>query len=135
MFLDDVGWPYGRRDMYYQPDTIPTEFRLPFARKGIVRGRSELSDSAPYNSDLFNAVREGGPRNGVLTAIEDFIGEHRGEYRFCSVRLKSGLGILHFRGTNGNPAATRFAPMRMKAAVYSVYGFVQEKRSREGRQP
>ena len=32
----DVGWPYGRRDMYYAPSTIPVEYRQPFRRSGIV---------------------------------------------------------------------------------------------------
>jgi hypothetical protein len=27
IFFHDVGRPYGRRDMYYQPETVPPEFR------------------------------------------------------------------------------------------------------------
>jgi hypothetical protein len=38
----DVGWPYGRRDLYYDPDTIPVEHRLPWRRAGIRRGESDL---------------------------------------------------------------------------------------------
>ncbi len=33
IFLHDVDWPYARRDLYYQPATIPPEFRHPFAQK------------------------------------------------------------------------------------------------------
>ena len=50
IFLHDVDWPYGRRDLYYQPDTIPAEFRHPFAQKGIVRGQSELAEVGGLNS-------------------------------------------------------------------------------------
>ena len=42
LILHDVGWPYGRRDLYYAPEQIPEEFRQPYARKGIAPGRSEL---------------------------------------------------------------------------------------------
>src|SRR5947207_9566379 len=55
IFLHDVGWPYGRRDMYYQPDTIPPEARQPHEQKGIVHGCSALSATAGHNADLHNA--------------------------------------------------------------------------------
>ena len=42
MILHDVAWPYGRRDLYYDPATIPEEFRQPYAQKGIAMGRSTL---------------------------------------------------------------------------------------------
>jgi hypothetical protein len=42
VFFHDVAWPYGRRDMYYQPEAIPEEFRHPYRKAGIVRGRSAL---------------------------------------------------------------------------------------------
>jgi len=94
IFFHDVCWPYGRRDMYYQPELIPEEFIQPFKREGIVRGQSELSDASPFNSDLCNAAHEGGPRNGVLTAVEDFYKEHRGKYKFFHFEEEHGLGVL-----------------------------------------
>ncbi len=94
IFLDDVDWPYGRRDMYYQPELVPASFRQPYARKGIVRGRTELSDNSGLNGDLCNALREGGPRNGVLTAVEDFLREHHREYRFFRIQKNAGLGAI-----------------------------------------
>ena len=30
MILHDVRWPYGRRDLYYDPERIPEEFRQPY---------------------------------------------------------------------------------------------------------
>src|ERR1039457_6819312 len=44
VFFHDVEWPYGRRDMYFQPETIPQKYRHSCAQKGIVEGQSELSD-------------------------------------------------------------------------------------------
>jgi hypothetical protein len=36
ILLHDVIWPYARRDMYYQPEKIPAEFRHPHAKRGIL---------------------------------------------------------------------------------------------------
>ncbi len=90
----DVGWPYARRDMYYQPDTVPAEHRQPFAQRGMVEGQSELNATGGMNPDLFNATHEGGPKNGVLTAIDDFLAAHRGEYEYFSFREEYGLGFI-----------------------------------------
>jgi hypothetical protein len=97
VFFHDVDWPYGRRDMYYQPEMIPPEYRHGYARRGIVRGQSELSDHSAFNSGLWNATHEGGARNGVLTAVEDFRREHEREYSFFHVRGDFGLGIMQRR--------------------------------------
>ena len=95
IFFHDVCWPYGRRDMYYQPEQIPKGFVHPYEKKGIVYGQSELSSTSKVNAGYHNAVYEGGPRNGVLTAIEDFLIESSGEYRFFCLKKEFGLGILH----------------------------------------
>ena len=91
----DVGWPYGRRDLYYDPDNIPAEHRLPWRRAGIRRGQSELvEDGGGVNAELANAEHEGGPRNGVLTAIEDFVAEHDVPLRLVVLPVYYGLAIL-----------------------------------------
>lgn len=94
IFLHDVNWPYARRDMYYQPNTVPKEFRHPHARKGIVYNRSELCAVGGVNDDLDNAEFEGGPRNGVLTAIENFLQEHGDDYLFFCFKAENGLGVI-----------------------------------------
>lgn len=94
IFLHDVCWPYARRDMYYLPESIPLEFRQPYSRRGIVKGQSPLVESGGKCAHLANAVNEGGERNGVLTAVEDFLKEKAGKYHFFRVRVEYGLGIL-----------------------------------------
>jgi predicted O-methyltransferase YrrM len=98
IFLHDVDWPWGRRDMYYQLDTIPEAYRQNCAEAGIVPGRSEVLCEGGEFSGTMMAVREGGERNGVLTAVEDFIQEDKRRYRFSRVRAGAGLGILQYRG-------------------------------------
>src|SRR5579875_3758622 len=68
----DCGWPYARRDMYYNPADFKESERRPYAYRGMIPGQPELVDFG-MNYMLANALTEGGPRNGVLTAIEDFI--------------------------------------------------------------
>lgn len=97
IFLHDVEWPCGRRDLYYNLDTVPVESRQPCARKGVVRGQSALSDGPALNDGLWNADHEGGARNGVLTAIEDFLAAHRHEYFFFTITTEYGLGVLQRR--------------------------------------
>jgi predicted O-methyltransferase YrrM len=101
ILLHDVDWPYARRDMYYAPDRIPAEARHPYARRPIVEGQRELAaEGAPgKNGNLYNALVEGGPKNGVLTAVEDFLAarpEHR--WRLRLVPSFNGLGILERDG-------------------------------------
>lgn len=94
ILLHDVIWPYARRDMYYQPEQIPSEYRHPHAKQGIRYGKSPLSAEGGFNPYLDNATHEGGPRNGVLTAIEDFLRGHEKDYYFFSIEKEYGLGFL-----------------------------------------
>ena len=96
LILHDVGWPYGRRDLYYAPDRIPEEFRQPYAQKGLDargQGRERIcSSTAGFNPTMNNAVRRAAPRNGVMTAVDDFIAEHD-EARSGSVVLPIYFGL------------------------------------------
>jgi cephalosporin hydroxylase len=95
LILHDVGWPYGRRDLYYAPETIPEAFRQPYAQRGIRIGRKQLVPrSGGLNPTMFNAVREGGPRNGVMTALEDFLAEHDEPVRTVLLPIYFGLAIV-----------------------------------------
>jgi cephalosporin hydroxylase len=93
--LHDVCWPYGRRDLYYDPVTIPDQHRQLWRRAGIRRGQSELAtDGRGFNAELANAELEGGPRNGVMTGLEDFIAAHDRPLRLVVVPIYYGLAIL-----------------------------------------
>ena len=50
LILHDVGWPYGRRDLYYDPSTIPEEHRQPHRKAGMRLGRAELVDHLSFYS-------------------------------------------------------------------------------------
>jgi hypothetical protein len=109
IFLHDVGWPYGRRDMYYQPETIPPEFLRPNAKKGLIFGQSELSDTDGINKGFCNALDEGGSRNGVLAGVEDFIKLYPRTYQFLSSQCEFGLGLLYKGGFFGKLRMVKWA--------------------------
>jgi cephalosporin hydroxylase len=92
-FLHDVGWPYGRRDLYYAPATIPKEFRQPHAQRGMHPGRPGLGRGG-MNAAMHNAKEEGGPRNGVMTAVDDFVAEDPDGLRMLVLPAYFGLAIL-----------------------------------------
>ncbi len=94
VFLHDTGWPYARRDLYYDPERIPEAHRKAYARKGMERDTGMLSDSDGFNPMLFNAVEENALQNGVLTAVEDFLKQSALRLRFVNVPGLHGLGIL-----------------------------------------
>jgi cephalosporin hydroxylase len=94
LVLHDVEWPYGRRDLYYAPERIPSEFRQPHRRAGMRPGRSALVGNGGMNRDMWNAEHEGGPRNGVMTALDDFVAEHPSALRLVVVPVFYGLAIV-----------------------------------------
>jgi cephalosporin hydroxylase len=94
LVLHDVGWPYGRRDLYYDPDTIPEEFRQSWHRAGMQPGRSGLAMIGGLNPTLANADREGGDRNGVMTALDDFMAQHDRSLRMVVLPIYFGLAIV-----------------------------------------
>lgn len=104
IFFHDTDWPYGRRDMYYFPISIPSQYRKPYAQKGMLQGFNGLIDSNEVpgigNPQLNNALYEGGEQNGVLTAIEDFIKESSIPLNFINITINHGLGILFPKNKN-----------------------------------
>lgn len=96
-FLHDVAWPCGRRDFYYAPERIPAEFRQPCDYQGgVIPGRGDLLPGGGLRGmgQFAWAAHEGGPRNGVLTAIEDFVAQTGRDMAFAEVPAVFGLGVL-----------------------------------------
>ena len=118
VFFHDVEWPWGRRDMYYQPELIAPEYLHDWKEQGVIRGRSALSEEVTTLAYLKKATHEGGARNGVLTAVEDFIKEHKDEYRFFRVHAGCGLGVMQYRGSFRD--RLKFLFLRLKGFACNV---------------
>ena len=94
IMIHDIAWPYGRRDLYYNPETIPDKFRKPYKQKGIRPDSAELLEEGGLNQHLNNSIYENDLQSGVLTAIEDFIKETEQSIELLKLPGLSGLGIL-----------------------------------------
>jgi hypothetical protein len=95
LFLHDIGWPLGRRDSYHDPERIPAEDRRPLAHDAfLVPGEQGIAERGLYYE--CTAAAEGGARNGVLTAVEDFLAENP-ELRMATVAPFFGLGVVWHR--------------------------------------
>jgi hypothetical protein len=92
LFAHDCAWPYARRDMYYDPEAFLPEERHPYAYKGMLPGQSDLTEKG-LNGRFANALHEGGPQNGVLTAIEDFIASWPTPISLTVLPFFNGLGL------------------------------------------
>jgi len=92
MIFHDVGWPHARRDTHYDPDAIPAEHRQELVEGGaLFPGEPSVIDAGlPYR---WPALMEGGPKNGVLTAIEDFV-ESTDNVKFALISVFFGVGIV-----------------------------------------
>jgi hypothetical protein len=100
--LHDVGWPHARRDDYFDPGQIPAEFRQPTHEGGGLYPGIEgvRPGGMPYK---WPAASEGGARNGVLTAVEDFTAAHP-ELRLAVLAPFFGVGLLWHRERSYAPA-------------------------------
>jgi hypothetical protein len=92
LLFHDVGWPHARRDSYYVPERIPDEHRQPITTEGAIEPGNPgiIEDGLPFDCA---AVHEGGPRNGVLTAIEDFVASREG-LELVTVPGFFGFGVV-----------------------------------------
>lgn len=108
--LHDVGWPCARRDLYYAPDRIPAPFRQPFSWDlGLTLSSASVIEGGFRGCGVFAvALNEGGPRNGVLTAVEDFVGESGDDLLWAYIPGVFGLGVLFDRD---HPAAESMAAL------------------------
>lgn len=96
LLFHDVAWPHGRRDDYFDPAEIPEQHRHPVVgdQGGLFPGDPGVRPGGlPYPR---SAAREGGPRNGVLTAIEDFVYEQDG-LQLAVVPIFFGFGVVWHR--------------------------------------
>jgi hypothetical protein len=96
LLFHDVCWPHGRRDDYFDAELIPPQLRRPVAGAsgGLFPGDPGLRPGGlPYPR---SAAREGGPRNGVLTAVEDFVAGREG-LRLAVVPVFFGFGAVWHR--------------------------------------
>lgn len=92
LLLHDVTWPHARRDAYYAPDRVPDDYQNGIVEGvGLVPGEPGVTlGGLPYK---WAAREEGGERNGVLTALEDFL-RGKDQLRMALVPVFFGLAVV-----------------------------------------
>ena len=92
IFITGLGWPRARNDQYNNPENIPASHRQPYTKT-----EKSLKKNYGLTSDKFTAINGNNPKNGVLTALEDFIKESSLDLSFKNINAFSGLGILYIK--------------------------------------
>jgi hypothetical protein len=106
LLFHDVCWPHARRDDYFDPEQIPEADRHAQAGQGggVVPGDPGLRPGGlPYPR---SAAHEGGPGNGVLTAVEDFVAAREG-VRLAIVPGFFGFGVAWHTGAGWSDAVAQ----------------------------
>ena len=109
-FLHDVSWPCARRDFYSAPHRVPPGWRHPHSYNHGVR----LDEKGVHEARGFRgiggsavALCSGGERNGVLTAVEDFLKDSDSETRplyYVHIPAVFGLGVVFEAGADWSEA-------------------------------
>lgn len=94
ILLHDTGWPYGRRDQYYNLERIPPSQQQPSVKAGVVPEQMDLFADG-INAHYVHATKEGGEHNGVLTAVEDYIAQSPISLSKREVYGLHGLSIVY----------------------------------------
>ena len=97
VFYHDVCWPWARRDLYYDPAKIPPDFLQPHVwNRGVTLDTPGVTEGGSRGEGQWAcALREGGPRNGVMTAIEDFVQGKETKLTWACIPAVFGLGVLY----------------------------------------
>lgn len=96
IFLHDVGFPWARRDLYYNPSDIPNHFLHEYCwESGVLYNDSIEKNKGFRGCGHFAIAKQSGTgKNGVLTAVEDFLKDIPDHYQFFNIPAVFGLGIL-----------------------------------------
>jgi hypothetical protein len=148
LLFHDVCWPHGRRDDYFDPEQIPGDFRQPLIRAGLGIHPGDPGarrGGLPYPR---SAAQEGGARNGVLTAVEDFVSASD-ELELAVVPAFFGFGAVWHRQVpwardvaeilmplNGNPLLARMERNRVShiAEEHALRTALWDQQERQTRQ-
>ena len=88
VFICNNVFPNKKRDSYINPNIIPDEYLNEYSKY------LHLNDKVRIHDNLYHAKKEFTPKNGVLTAIEDFLKENN-NIGIMDIKLLNGITILY----------------------------------------
>lgn len=101
--MHDVLWPWGRRDLYYEPSSLSDDQRHEYSDDGPTVWLDDLTPAGFVGLGAFTAAkRSGGEANGVLTAVEDVLAQaENDDWIFEVVPAVFGMGLVMPRRGEG----------------------------------
>ena len=95
VFICNNKYPHNRRDSYYDPNNIPSEYKNDYCNYLPVEyfENGEVK-YAKIEDGLYHAINSNTPKNGVLTAIEDFLNEN-GSFKFLEINSLEGISLIY----------------------------------------
>lgn len=106
VFMHDVSWPWRRRDLYYDITQLDQDNINDFTFEGGLQPGIKTVQPFGFSGEgnYAYAVYEGGEKNGVLTAVEDFLKESP-IYTYSELLSIFGLGIIYNKDNIDKPLA------------------------------
>lgn len=83
-------FPHKRRDSYVNPKRIPKDFLNDYSKDLMIH------DEVVIHDEFFHAIEENTPKNGVLTAIEDFLNQNS-SIGLADIKFFNGITILYHK--------------------------------------
>ena len=87
VFICNNTFPHKRRDSYENPTIIPNDFLNDYS-EDLKCGNISIYDG------FYHAIESNTSKNGVLTAIDDFLGDNYG-IEFMNIKFLNGMSILY----------------------------------------
>lgn len=117
-FMHDVGWPWARRDLYYNPaNCSDKEYAY---NQSLHLETDEFTYRGFPSGEVYAMAKQyGGAKNGVQTAIDDFL-KSNDELTYIKIPNVYGLGILISKSLIDNELGDFFVSLKRILPMMSI---------------
>ncbi|AMD16603.1 hypothetical protein TL18_00255 [Methanobrevibacter sp. YE315] len=91
IFICNSIFPNERRDTYYHFNNIPFSYQNTYEKK------LRLYDDLVIDDEFYHAIYQNTPKNGVLTAVEDYIENSELDIGKTLIDCKTGILLIYFK--------------------------------------
>lgn len=116
--MHDVGWPWARRDLYYNPaNCSDKEYAY---NQSLHLETDEFTYRGFPSGEVYAMAKQyGGAKNGVQTAIDDFL-KSNDELTYIKIPNVYGLGILISKSLIDNELGDFFVSLKRILPMMSI---------------